>query len=355
MISRIAAQRLQNQHIAKPGPRDPASVVAWFGAVQAQDYAAAKWGLALRLPPGASDMEIDRAFDEGRILRTHVMRPTWHFVTAADIYWLLELTAPRVHRALGYGNRQFELDRTICVRAANIFQKALSGGRFLTRAELAQHLARAGIAARGVRLALLTIYAEVEGILCSGPRRGRQMTYALLAERAPRARRLSRDEAIAELTTRYLRSHGPATIRDFTWWSGLTTADAKRGLDIKGAHSTPKDGLTYWTLGGLPGPPIRRPTVHLLPIYDEYLVAYRDLEAVPRKSGAFGILQQAVIANGQVAGTWKAVRQNTKKAHPCVVAVTLHRKLAPAERRALTLAVERFGAFTEERVSLAIA
>ena len=165
------------------------------------------------------------------------------------------------------GNRQFELDRTVCIRAARVFEKALAGGQSLTRAELGSHLARARIVARGVRLALLTVYAEVERILCSGPRRGTQMTYALLGERVPRPRHLLRDEAIAELTRRCFQSHGPATIRDFTWWSGLTTMEAKRGLDMNKARSLAEDGLINWHFDDRPPRPARRPVAHLLPVY----------------------------------------------------------------------------------------
>ena len=236
MNTRIAVQRLDNQRLARQGPRDPADLVAWFGAVQAQDYPAAKWALALRMPDGTTDAGIERAFNDGRILRVHVMRPTWHFVAASDLHWMLELTAPRVHRALTYGYRKLALDLATRNRAAGVIERAVGGGQSLTRAELGACLARAGVVATGVRLALLTAHAELEKVICSGPQRGKQSTYALLAQRAADPTRLSRDEALAELTGRYFRSHGPATIRDFVWWSGLTIADAKRGLEDVAAH-----------------------------------------------------------------------------------------------------------------------
>ena len=190
--------------------------------MQAQAYPAAKWAIALRMSDRATDAQIERAFNEGRILRTHVMRPTWHFVSATDLHWMLELTAARVHRALAYGYRQFELDVATRMRAASVFETALGDRQCLTRAELGAHLARAGLAAKGVRLALLTIHAELERVICSGPRRGTQATYALLASGTAKAVHLQRDEALAELSMRYFRSHGPATVRDFVWWSGLT-------------------------------------------------------------------------------------------------------------------------------------
>jgi len=340
----IAALRLNNQCITGTGTSRPEDVVAWLGAVQAQDFPAAKWALALRMRKGGTNAGIDQALDEGRILRTHVMRPTWHFVTPSDICWMLELTAARVHRALAYAHRQFELAPAMRSRALSVFEHALRDGRYLTRAELGLQLARdAGIVARGVRLALLTIHAEAEGILASGPRRGKELTYGLLALRVPPARRLSRDEALAELTRRYFKSHGPATTRDFVWWSGLTAIDARRGLEINGGRHHSVDGLTYWSIGNRPARKTRREPIHLLPIYDEYLVAYRDLEAVPRRAGLRGTLQQALVVDGQVAGTWKGVR----KLDGVVVEVSAHGRLTAVEREALAEAAARYGRFLE--------
>jgi len=354
----IAEQRLHNQCITRAGPRQPADVVAWLGAVQAQEYPAAKWALALRMPDGTTDAAIDRAFDEGKILRTHVMRPTWHFVTPADIRWMLELTAPRVHRAMAYYRRQNGRDESLLNRATTAFERALRDGHCLTRAELGAQLERAGLAAKGVRLALITLYAELEGVICSGPRRGKQITYTLLAQRAPRAARLSRDEAIAELTRRYFTSHGPATVRDFLWWSGLATADAKRGLEMNRARHDVVDDRTYWRLGGTTAGVTRRRTVHLLPVYDEYLVAYRDREAVPHappaiasRSRGNATFQHALVIAGQIAGTWKAVRD----ASGVIVDVIPRRRLTGPERRALGETAACYGRFLDVPTSLSVA
>jgi Winged helix DNA-binding domain len=357
VITRIAERRLLNQGITRAKCREPAEVVAWLGAVQAQEYAAARWALALRMREGTTDAEIERAFDEGRILRTHVMRPTWHFVTPADIRWMLELTAPRVHRAMAYYRRQLGLDAAILTRTTAVFERALGDGEYLTRTELGALLDRPDLVAKGVRLALLTMSAELEGVICSGPRRGKQFTYALLAERAPRAR-LSRDEALAELTRRYFTSHGPATIRDFLWWSGLTTADARRGLEMNRARHEVVEGRTYWSLGGTTAGGTRRPTVHLLPVYDEYFVAYRDREAVPHgppaiesRSRGSVTFQHVLVIGGQVAGTWKTVR-NPKR---LVVDVIPLRRLTGPERRALAETAARYGRFLDVPVSLSVA
>ena len=316
--------------------------------MQAQEISAAKWALGLRMRDGATDQEIDRALDDGRIVRTHLMRPTWHFVAAGDIHWMLALTAPRVRRALAFAHRYYELDAATCARATKIIGRALDGGDSLTRAELGAHLARAKVVAKGPRLAMLAIHAELDGLICSGPRRGKLQTYALLSSRVPTGTRLSRDEALAELTRRYFRSHGPATIRDFVWWSGLTTVDAKRGLEIAAGEQQAIGTCTYWTVGARPVARKPEPAVHLLPIYDEYLVAYRDHHAVPRRMGSGGRLEQAVVVAGQVAGTWKAV------ARPGGVAVEVapQRTLRRPQRRAIADAADRYGNFLETPVSV---
>jgi Winged helix DNA-binding domain len=357
MNAAIAERRLGNQLVTAAGLQRPADVVRWLGAVQAQEYEPAKWALGLRMQERAVDAEIERAFDHGRILRTHVMRPTWHFVTPSDIRWLLELTAPRVQQRMSPYNRLLELDARTLARGTGVIERALGDRRCLTRTELGNRLQRGGLPMAGQRLAHLMLHAELERVVCSGPRRGKQFTYALVAERAPRALRLSRDEALDTLSRRFFGSHGPATIRDFVWWSGLLTADAKRGLDmIKPTHEE-VGGRVYWTLDQPPRGTMRRHAAHLLPIYDEYLVAYRDREAVPHgpsvvTSGSRGPVnfQHALVIAGQVAGTWRATR------HPAGVlieAIPL-RPLTARERRAVAEAVRRYERFLAAPVELSI-
>jgi len=347
VIAAIAAARLEHQQLTRSPLASAVDVVSWFGAVQAQEYAAARWALGQRMRDGATDADVRRAVDSGRILRTHVMRPTWHFVARDDIRWMLELTAPRVNRFMANYYRRKELDAPLRTRAGAVFERVLGDGDHLTRNELGAHLARAGVIAKGVRLALLTIYAELEGLICSGAYRDKQLTYARLVDRTPRPKRLSRDEALATLTRRFFTSHGPATVRDFIWWSGLTTADAKRGLEMNDARSEIVNGLTYWSIGKKSARPAQSQRVHLLPVYDEYLVAYRDREAVPHgvamnPTGAGGPrpFQNPVVIGGDVAGTWKPQRQGDGG----VVEVRA-RKLTSAEKRELERAVERYARF----------
>ena len=349
--STIANQRLHNQRITRPSPQSPEKLVAWMGAVQAQEYGPARWGLGLRLRGRTTDAAVHRAVDQGRILRTHILRPTWHFVTPADIRWMLELTAPRVQRIMASYDRQIGLDPAVMTRAAGVLEQALGDSGCLTRQELRPHLQRASLPVGNRELAHIAMYAELEGLICSGPRRGKQSTYALLAHRAAPSKRLQRDEALAELTKRYFRSHGPATVRDFVWWSGLTSGDAKRGLNMIGARQRDVDGLKYWSVGRDPRSAPRSGTsLHLLPIYDEFLVAYRDLQAVPRPAYLMGNFQHALVIGGQVAGTWRI------RTGPKGVAVNVEplRRIKPTERRGLALEVARYQRFLRVPVSLSV-
>src|SRR5512139_384836 len=227
----IVRHRLHNQFLSQTNCTSPAQVVEQLGAVQSQDYAGAKWALAQRLKDPATDVAIDKAFNEGKILRTHVMRPTWHFVAPGDIRWLLMLTGPRVHVGSAFMYRKLELDQAIVKKSYRVLEKALQGNKQLTRAELGIAFEKAGILAEGQRLGYFMMSAELDGIICSGARRGKQFTYALLEERAPQVKPLKRDEALAELVRRYFTTRGPATLHDFTWWSGLTMAEAKEGIE----------------------------------------------------------------------------------------------------------------------------
>ena len=349
----IPDQRLHNQRISRPRGRDPARIVAWLGAVQAQEYGPAKWTLGLRMSPGVTDRALDRALDRGAILRTHVLRPTWHFVTPADIRWMLELTAPLVHRRMSTYDRRLGLDAAVMTRAANIFERALGDHGCLTRRELGAHLERAGLPSRSMELGHITMYAELEGLICSGPRRGTQSTYALLEKRAPSARRLSREEALAELAGRFFRSHGPATVRDFVWWSGIPSTDARRALAMIRAKPQEIGGIRFWTIGrSLQARSRRKPAVDLLPIYDEYLVAYRDRQAVPHALYANSLVsfRHALMVDGQVAGTWRTALSP----RGVVLQVESPRSLGGSEKRGLSRAVERYRRFLGVPVKLTI-
>ncbi|HEU5040046.1 MAG TPA: crosslink repair DNA glycosylase YcaQ family protein, partial [Gemmatimonadales bacterium] len=229
------AQRLRTQRLAGPPLPTPEAVVGFLGAVQSQDYPGAKWSLGQRVQ-GATDASVDRAFDAGRILRTHVLRPTWHFVTPDDIRWLLGLTGRRVLAQCAPYFARLELDRAVFRRARAAIERALHGGRYRTRAEIGGVLREAGIRAGGQRLAHIMAEAELTGLVCSGARRGAQHTYALLEERAGKGKRggagkRSREEMVAELLRRFVAGHAPTTVRQFCWWSGLTLKEAREARE----------------------------------------------------------------------------------------------------------------------------
>ncbi len=327
----------------------PEGVVRWLVAVQSQDYGPAKWSVAQRTV-GVSDAAMDQVFADGTILRTHVLRPTWHFVLPADIRWLLELTAPRVQALNAYMYRELELDGAILKKCNARLVRALEGGNQLTRKELEAVLNRAGIATNGFRLAYILMNAELNGIICSGELNGTQHTHALLDERAPRAKRLTRDEALAELTLRYFASHGPATVKDFKSWSSLTAADIKKGLEMVAPqleHET-IDGLSCWFVASAPCAKAASPAVHLLQGYDECIMGYRESKYLLDVSGAARsfpkhatVFNGVVILDSQVAGRWK----RTLKKNPVVIEAALYKPFNRVQTKALQAAADRHAEF----------
>jgi hypothetical protein len=352
----IARRRLLAQRIAGPKFPTPADAVNWLGAVQAQDFAGAKWALGMR-SQDATDEAVERAFNKGEFLRTHVLRPTWHFVMPEDIRWMLELTGPRVQALGATYYRKLELDKPLFKRAHAALKKALRGGQALTRDELRAVVERAGITPTdSFRMSFIAMHAELEGIICSGPRRGKQFTYMLLDERAPNAARLDRDAALAELARRFIQSRGPATPHDFAKWSGLTIADARRGFEMvrAGFEREVIEGQAYWFPPALPPARDVSPSAYLLSIYDEYISGYKDRSAMVTPSDGARLialgnaLTHVIVIGGQVAGTWK----RTLTAGRVVVSTTPFRRLTRAEKRAVAEAAEPYGAFLQRPVVL---
>lgn len=305
----IARWRLQNQHIANPVFKKPEDIVAYMGAIQAQDYAAAKWALGLRLQ-NSSDAKIDKALAMGSIIRTHVLRPTWHFMVPADARWMIDLSALRIKAAAAAQYRQFNLDGTVFSKANDVLAKTLAGKQ-VARPEVAAILNRAGIATNEQRFIHILMNAELDKVICSGGRQGKQFSYALFDDRVPAASPLAHDEALARLARRYFISRGPATLHDFAWWGGITLADAKTGFEaIKEELSLVKsDGREFWMNKELPHSATRSPQAHLLPAFDEFTVAYAGRDAavhakyLPRDP--FVLLGPAIVVNDQIAGSWK--------------------------------------------------
>ena len=355
--SEIARQRLQNQHLISPKLVRPEDVVARLGAVQAQDFAGANWALSMRMKGAPMAESVEEAFTTGKILRTHMLRPTWHYVSAADIRWMLELTAPRVHAASSFMYRQLELNRAIIKKSYAVLEKTLRGGKHLTRTELGSALEMAGIPASGVRLGYFMMSAELDGIICSGGRRGKQFTYALLEERVPAAKPLERDQALAELSKRYFKTRGPATLHDFTWWSGLTMADARQGVEMIRSDLSQEllGGQPYWFPRSMAPAKFASPTARLLPNYDEYFIGFKDRSAIGDAitRAQVSINNSALIANivtidGQVVGGWR----RTLKKDTVSVELSLLTPLTKIERRAVESAAGQFGKFLGLSVQL---
>jgi len=349
----VCRHRLASQHLVKQKVQTGSEIVRLFGAVQAQDYSGAKWGLGQRTI-ASDDAAIEKEFSDGAILRTHVLRPTWHFVAPADIRWMLALTAPRVKAAMASYDRKLELDGPVLRRSQKALTKALTGGKELTRAELAQALTRAGVRADGTqRLAHLVMHAELDGLICSGARRGKQFTYALLEERVPPAKDLDRDSALHELAIRYFATRGPATENDFAWWSGLKKGDARAA-----AHSAESSldseiigGSKYWFQPAAIIPKPKSPFARLLPNYDEYFIGLKDRGSIQMKIA--GIKQSMAllgahiaIIDGQIVGGW--TRTFDRKS----VVVTLRplTQLTAADERAIASEVTKFGEFLRSRI-----
>jgi hypothetical protein len=360
----IVDRRLTALRLAMASPRldTPEAVVRWLGVVQSQDYGPAKWSIAKRMDGTITDAAIDRAFDAGRVLRTHVLRPTWHFVVPEDIHWLVSLTGPRIQALSAFMYRTTGLDEAIRARSNDIIARALEGGRHLTRAELRVEVEQAGIPTVGFRMGYLMMHAEVSLLVCSGALRGKVQTYALLEERAPQARRLDRGEALAELTRRYFTSHGPATVKDFRVWCSLSAADARLGLELVGSElerETLRD-LTFWAganESSVPAVVDPSPTVHLLQGYDEYIMGYTETKALIDLSGSAGysptdraIYVGVIVLDGQFIGNWK----RTVGASEAVLHVQLVRPFNDAEHKALQAAADRHGAFLGRTATIAI-
>jgi hypothetical protein len=343
----IADRRLRNQRIAGDGFASPGEVVAWMGAVQAQDYLGALWALGLRMEM-AREGAIEQAIAERTVVRTWPMRGTLHFVAPADIRWMLALLTPRVIAGQRGRHRQLGLDQAVFDRSRDLLTRALEGERQLTREALYETLEAAEISTAGQRGIHILARLAQDGLLCFAARQGKQQAFTLLEEWVPAARTLARDEALAELAGRYFTSHGPATLQDFTWWSGLTVADAKVGIELAGPRLEREvvDGRAYWLSAAAPAASAASPMAYLLPPFDEYTVAYKDRSAVldPAQGGVIsgnGIFYPVIVLDGHVVGTWK----RTFKRDSVVITLSPFAPLKKKERQAIALAAERYGSF----------
>lgn len=308
----IVHHRLVNQQLVKTIYATPHEIVSHFGAIQAQDYLGALWAIGLRLK-NATESQIEKAIIDRTIIRTWPMRGTLHFVAAEDAVWMLQLLTPRVIANAAGRFRDLELDENIFAKSRMVFTKALQGGKHLPRKDMMELLDTAGITTAGQRGIHILGRLAQEGTICFGPRVGKQHTFVLLHEWVPKPKQYTREEALGEITKRYFISHGPATIQDFVWWSGLRVSEAKEGIALVGSrlHKEIIEGKEYWMKQSSSLEKIGK-HIHMLPGFDEYIVAYKDRSAVldvlhnqKINPGLNGMLSPTIVVDGEVVGTWK--------------------------------------------------
>jgi hypothetical protein len=347
--SEILQQRLINIGLVDSNFKDYVEAISHLGAVQAQDFPAAKWSVGIRVKD-STDEDIMQYYNSGKILRTHIMRPTWHFVTPEDILWITELTAPNVKKLMSHYNRKLELDEKLFAKTEKAIIKVLQEKGSVTRKEFKEIFSNMSIKTDVQRLAHIVMWAELDGIICSGPMDGKQFTYSLLEARAPKAKKFSREESLAKLALKYFTSHGPAQIKDFSWWSGLSMSDANIALDyVKSKlESESIDKKVYWFKPQKGINKFNSSNAYLLSIYDEYTIAYKDRSDLSKAEKDIekmimmgNALNSVIVLDGKVIGSWKRkLKKNTVE-----IALNPFTKLKNDEMKLLKEEAFKYGKF----------
>ncbi|EDY17744.1 conserved hypothetical protein [Chthoniobacter flavus Ellin428] len=352
----IGRLRLHNQQISTHRFTRPAEVVAWLGAMQAQDYPGALWSIGLRLP-GATQEDIEHAIAERTIVRTWPMRGTLHFVAAEDLHWMRTLLAPRIIARSAGRHRQLELTDAIFTRAEKIFLKALRGGQQLTREEMFALLEKSRISTTDQRGYHILWRLAQEGLLCFGTHRGKQPTFTLLDEWLPAGQPRDAEACLAELALRYFTSHGPATMDDFVAWSGLRISEAKAGVHLLSTRLARENVAekTYWFSTDTPVAAKKSSAAYLLPGFDEFMLGYRDRSPslAPKHADKIcpssnGVFHPTVVVDGQVIGTWKRIAQKSALS----ITPTPFESFGPTVRRALAAPARRYGQFVGSKATV---
>jgi hypothetical protein len=348
----ISNLRLVNQQIAGTKFTSPKDIVVWIGAMQAQDYAMSKWAVGVRLPK-STDQSIEAAMDRGEIIRTHVLRPTWHLVSADDMRWMLALTAPKLRIGMKSRHKELGLTEVVLSKSRKVFEKTLRDGNHSTREELTSVLNKSNIATDENRASHLFVVAELDGLICSGATKNGKQTFSLLDERVPVTQPLVREEALAALAKRYFSSHGPAMLEDFDWWSGLSVGDAKRALDMVKSDFASEivEGKTYWFVEAKVK---AKETAFLLPAFDEFIISYKDRSATitsenhKRAVSSNGMFHPTVVVNGETIEVWKRALKRDK----VILEFTYFTKPSPASQRLIEAASVRYGEFLGKKVEI---
>jgi hypothetical protein len=351
----ISNSRLISQRIVDPICDSAKEIVNCMGALQAQDFNMAKWAIGLRLR-NPSEQKIDAAIDSAEIIRTHVLRPTWHFISSDDIYWMLDLTALRLLSSMKGRNKQLELSSNVFKKANKIIEKILIGNKNLPRRELVNEINKAKIKTDNNRVSHILLNAELEGLICSGKMKDNQTTYALLNERVEKPKPIKKEEALYKLATQYFRSHFPATLQDFCWWSGLSFSDAKQALESIKDHFICEKvrEQEYWLPNSFTLKKNTKESAFLLPAFDEFLISYKDRSAAilhENQSKAFsnnGIFWPTIVINGQVKGLWKReIKKDT-----VVIEPDLFDKKNDKDKELIKEAAEKFGCFLNKKTEV---
>jgi Winged helix DNA-binding domain len=347
ILLNISGVRMVSQQFCGTSIKTGSDMVSWFGAVQGQEYTLTKWALGLRLPHLKED-DIEKEFNAGKLLRTHLMRSTWHIVHADDIRWILQLTAPRVEAINAFMYKTLELDSAQFRKSNKVIAGLLKERHHQTRKEINEFLKRNRIIAEGHRLAYILMKAEIEGIICSGPRHGNQFTYALLDERTPGARTKDRDAALADFTRKYFRGRGPATVHDFATWSGLTMGDCRNGVDyiLPELEKYNLENKEYYFINRKPPDVVLPEKPFLLPIYDEFIMGYKNraamLEFIENSGNGRDILfNNMILHKGQVIGTWRRIAVKKHLSFETDLFISLN----PELKENLQKEIVRFGEF----------
>jgi hypothetical protein len=354
----VARRRMRNSRLTGTGFTTPDEAVGWHLAMQAQDYGPAKWSVGQR-SKGLTDQDLDEALAAGSIVRTHVLRPTWHFVARDDLRWLLALSGPRVQQGNAGRYRELGLDARTRARAEKVIVSALEGGNRLTRKEIAAVLDESRIDRSGQRMPYFLSHCELEAVIGSGGVAGKQQTYALLDERVPAGGRVDRDDSLVELVRRYLTSHGPATVKDMSWWSGLTMTDLRKALDLLGSsevRSETVDALELWSVASDDAAPPSVRGAHFLQTYVELVVGFSESRFFGNPGGekaraAWGdrtVPSGVLLLNGLIGGHWRRTieRQSIR------VEVHLYEEPKRVATRAVEAGAEDLGQFFDLPVTL---
>ena len=351
----IIHTRIYNQLISQTGFEQPGQTAAWFGAMQAQDYSGVKWGIGLRTAE-ATEGTINQAVADHSIIRTWLMRGSLHFAAGKDVRWMLKLLAPRIIASSARRYKQLELSEEDFSDSYEILNRALNDKNPLTRAEIFHSLDQAGISVEGQRGNHILRRAGLEGVICYGPFKGKSETYVLLDDCGTDRLALEKDEALAELTLRYFQSHGPATLEDYRWWSGLRAADARTGINLNQPHLVEEiiGDFSYWFLEEQVQAINSAPSGVLLPAYDEYVLGYkaRDLFLNPKFDTKAvsnnGVFRPVIVIDGQILGTWK----HKVKRHSRSISLNSFKSMTGTQIKALEEAIDQYAAFVGQPINL---